>query len=172
MKDLFIDKSILSIKPENEHSNWRINFDGVLNIHGNGTVAILISSTCALHPIGINLRFSCIYMTKHEACITSLEVALDMNAKDLVVYGDYILIISQFIREWDRNQELAKYKGSLRGFLLSIFQLSVAFKKCLLMLWQHCLLWLRYPKKLIYALSRSTVMVGHILPQCWIRAGW
>lgn len=39
-------------------------------------------------------------MAEYEACIAGLESALNLNVKDLKVYVDPILIISQSTREW------------------------------------------------------------------------
>lgn len=39
-------------------------------------------------------------MTEYEACIAGLEAALDLNVKDIEVYGDSILIINQPTGEW------------------------------------------------------------------------
>lgn len=39
-------------------------------------------------------------MVKYEVCIAGLMAAIHMNVKDLEVYGDSILIISQSTAEW------------------------------------------------------------------------
>lgn len=115
MIDLFPDEPILNIEIEEDHSNWRMYFDEAVNIHGNGIEAIPISPTGAQYAVGIKLR--CLYtnnIPKYEGYITGLEATLDMNAKDLEVYGDSILIISQSTKEWGvKSPELAKNKGYL-----------------------------------------------------------
>lgn len=93
MMDLFPDESILNIESEEENTEWRMYFDGAVNIHGSGIWAVLVSPTGAHYPVAVKLRFPCTNnMAEYEACIAGLEAALDMNVKDLKVYGDSILI--------------------------------------------------------------------------------
>lgn len=99
MTDLLLDEFILNIGTEKEHSNWRIYSDGAVNIHGIGIGVILISLVGAHYLVATKLRFSCTNSTaEYEACIAGLEAALDMNVKDLEVYRNFILIISQSTR--------------------------------------------------------------------------
>lgn len=59
-------------------------------------------------------------MAEDEACMAGLEVALDMNAKNLEVYGDSILVTIQFTGEWRvESPELAKHKRYLTWSMLS-----------------------------------------------------
>lgn len=76
-----------------------MDFDGVVNIHGNGILAILISLAGAHYPIAIKLRFPYTnIMAEYEAWIAGLEAAWGMNVKDLED-GDSIPIINQAIGE-------------------------------------------------------------------------
>lgn len=96
MTDLFLDESILSIELEEKQSNWRIYIDGVVNVHGSGIGAVLISPAREHYHVAIKLRFPHATKTaEYEACIAGLEAAMDMNTKDLEVYRDSILIINQ-----------------------------------------------------------------------------
>lgn len=53
-------------------------------------------------------------MAEEKTRIAGLEAALDINVKDLEVYGDCIMIISQSIWEWGvKDPELPKYKDYL-----------------------------------------------------------
>lgn len=71
-------------------------FDWVVNVHGNGIGIVFIFSICAPFPIATQMRFPRTNNTvEHEVCITELKVALHMKIKDVEVYGDSILIISQ-----------------------------------------------------------------------------
>lgn len=94
MTDLFPDESILNIETEEEYPNRHMCFDGAVNVHGNGIKAILISPAGAHFPMAIKLRFPCTNnIVKYEAYLQSRS-RLNMNVKDLKVYGDSILIIS------------------------------------------------------------------------------
>lgn len=43
-------------------------------------------------------------MADYEACIVGFKAALDINVKDVEVYGNSILIISQFKGEWEESR--------------------------------------------------------------------
>lgn len=85
-------------------------FDGAVNIHDNGIVVVFISTVGAHFQVTMQLKFSFTNnIPKQEACITGLKMDLDMSIKDLEVFKDSILIISQPIREWEvRNLVLVK----------------------------------------------------------------
>lgn len=71
MIDLFIDEFVLNIETQKEYPNWRIYFDGAVNVHWNGG-AILISLVGAQFPVAIKLRFPYTSnMTEYEACSVS-----------------------------------------------------------------------------------------------------
>lgn len=82
MTDLFLDESIMNESKE-EHSNWHMYFDGMINIHGSGIRAILISPTGVHYPVAIKLRFPCTKnIAELAACTAGFEAVLDMNIKD------------------------------------------------------------------------------------------
>ena len=71
-------------------------FDGATNQNGSGIGVLLIS------PKGVHIPFSGRFnfpttnnVTEYEACIMGLHVALGLEVKELEVYGDLTLIISQ-----------------------------------------------------------------------------
>ena len=64
-------------------------------------------------------------MAKYEACIYGVEAALAAGAKDLLVYGDSLLVISQANEEWKvKEKRLKPYNGYLKT-------LMKGFDKCL-----------------------------------------
>lgn len=89
--------------------NWRFYFDGALNLYGNGIGAVLISPEGDFYPVAVHLKFPCTNnMVEYKACIIGLQAALDLKIKNLEVYGDSILIISQVFGERTiKNPELA-----------------------------------------------------------------
>ena len=64
-------------------------------------------------------------MAEYEACIYGVEVALAAGAKNLLVYRDSLLVISQANEEWEVKEERLKlYNGYLKT-------LKKGFDKCL-----------------------------------------
>ena len=64
-------------------------------------------------------------MAEYEACIYGVEAALAAGAKDMLVYEDSILVISQANEEWEVKEERLKpYNGYLKI-------LMKGFDKCL-----------------------------------------
>ena len=64
-------------------------------------------------------------MAEYKACIYGVEAALATRAKDLLVYGDSLLVISQANEEWKVKKERSKpYNGYLKT-------LMKGFDKCL-----------------------------------------
>ncbi|XP_075095261.1 uncharacterized protein LOC142173547 [Nicotiana tabacum] len=69
----FLDEEVNSIEVIPEDSNaWKIFFDGVVNAKGVEISAILISPT---------------------ACIMGMNMAVDLDVKELLIMGDFDLII-------------------------------------------------------------------------------
>ena len=64
-------------------------------------------------------------MTEYEACIYGVEAALIAGAKDLLVYRDFLLIISQANEEWEVKEERLK---PYHGYLKTLIKV---FDKCL-----------------------------------------
>lgn len=85
---------------EDEHPNWWLYFDGAVNVHGNGAGVVLISPRGDHYPVAVQLKFSCTNnMAEYEACSIGLQATLDMRIRDVEVYEDSILIISQVTGE-------------------------------------------------------------------------
>lgn len=57
MANLFLEESILNTEREEEHPNWRMYLNGVVNIHRNWIRAILISPSGAHYPMAVKLTF-------------------------------------------------------------------------------------------------------------------
>jgi ribonuclease HI len=57
---------------------------------------VIISPKKKQYLVLVRLQFECTNnTTEYEACIISLEVALELKVKKLEVYGDSMLIICQ-----------------------------------------------------------------------------
>lgn len=97
--DFFPDESIMSVESEEAQPKWRMYLDGAVNIHGNGIGAVIICPIAA-HSRRKKLKFPCTNnIAEYKACIIGLKEALDMSIKDLEVFADSILIISQSMEE-------------------------------------------------------------------------
>ena len=92
IKGDFLDEDIVGIKLE----SWKIYFDGATNQNGSGIGFLLIS------PKGTHIPFSCKLnfpttnnAIEYEAFIMGLQAAVGLRVKELEVYGDLALILSQ-----------------------------------------------------------------------------
>ena len=66
-------------------------------------------------------------MAEYEACIYGIEAALATGAKDLLVYGDSLLVINQANEEWEvKKERLKPYNSYLKTLMRG-------FNKCLFM---------------------------------------
>ena len=67
-----------------------------MNNRGAGLGVILVMPEGETVPMTKKLDFKVINnMAEYEACIYGVEAALAVGAKDLLVYGDSLLVISQ-----------------------------------------------------------------------------
>ncbi|XP_070019542.1 uncharacterized protein [Nicotiana sylvestris] len=62
-------------------------FDGAANFKGEGIGVVLVSETGQHHLVSVKLKFSCTNnMAEYEACILGLNLAIDMNIKELLIF--------------------------------------------------------------------------------------
>nr|XP_023911090.1 uncharacterized protein LOC112022702 [Quercus suber] len=88
----FPNEGIMGIKVE----SWRMYFDGATNHNGSGIGVLLISSKGTHIPFSGRLNFPATNNAiEYEACIMGLRAILGLGVKELEVYGDSVLIISQ-----------------------------------------------------------------------------
>ena len=110
-----------------ECHEWKLYFDGAVNNKGVGLGVILVTLKGETIPIAKKLDFKVTNnMAEYEACIYGVEAALTAGAKDLLVYGDSLLVISQANEEWEvKEKRLKPYNGYLktliRGFTKCLF---------------------------------------------------
>jgi ribonuclease HI len=104
------DEDVIVIENRGGESDmWTLYFDGVVNVSGNGAGAVVISPENKQYPVSARLLFECTNNTaEYEACIIGLEVALELKAKKLEVFGDSLLIICQVKGEWQTKDEKLK----------------------------------------------------------------
>ncbi|XP_070022720.1 uncharacterized protein [Nicotiana sylvestris] len=85
--------SIEEVVPD-DHPAWKMYFDGDVNIKGVGIGAILISPIRHHYPAMTRLWFFC-NMVEYEACIMGLKMVIHLDVHELLVMGDYDLLIRQ-----------------------------------------------------------------------------
>ena len=79
-----------------ECCEWKLYFDGAVNNKGAGLGLILVTPEEETIPMAKKLDFKVTNnMAEYEAYIYGVEVALAAGTKDLLVYRDFLLIISQ-----------------------------------------------------------------------------
>ncbi|XP_065630202.1 uncharacterized protein LOC136067816 [Quercus suber] len=88
----FLDEDIIAIEVE----SWKMYFDEAKNQNRSGIGVLLISPNGTYIPFSGKLNFPATNnVTKYKACIIGLRAALGLGVKELEVYGDLALIISQ-----------------------------------------------------------------------------
>ena len=98
----FLDEDIMGIEVE----SWKMYFDGATNQNGSGIGVLLISTKGTHIPFSSRLNFPATNnTTEYEACIMGLQVAFGLGVKELKVYGDLALIISQIQNKWKIKEE-------------------------------------------------------------------
>ena len=104
----------------------KLYFDVVVINRGVGLGVILVTLGGETIPMAKKLDFKVTNnMAEYEACIYGVEAALVAEAKDLLVYRDSLLVISQANEEWKVKEERLKpYNGYLKTLMMG-------FAKCL-----------------------------------------
>ena len=77
---------------------------------------VLVSPKGQQIPVSVKLNFGCSNnVTKYEACIVGLQVALEFGTCDLSIFGDSLLIISQIKVKWQaRDTKLCLLEFQLK----------------------------------------------------------
>ena len=79
-----------------EVESWKMYFDEAANQNGSGIGGLLISPQGTHIPFFGRLNFPATNNAiEYEACIMGLQAPLGLGVKELEVYGDSALIISQ-----------------------------------------------------------------------------
>ena len=90
-----------------------------MNNRGTRLEVILVMLEGKSIPMAKKLDFKVTNnMVEYEACIYGVEAA---GAKDLLVYGDSLLVISQTNKEWEVKEERLKPYNSYLKFLMKDF---------------------------------------------------
>ena len=117
----FSDEDIMKIEVE----SWKMYFDGATNQNGSG-IGVLLTSPIGTHiPFSGRLHF---LATKYEDCIMGLRAALGLGVKELEVYGNSTLLISQIQNRWKIKEErLMPYHECLQKWALKFSKIQYQY---------------------------------------------
>eukprot|EP00261_Vitis_vinifera_P026846 XP_010660447.1 PREDICTED: uncharacterized protein LOC104881573 [Vitis vinifera] len=114
--DDFPDEQYVSVT---SIAGWRLYFDGFANQSGFGIGILLISPQGYHIPRSVRLAFFDHHqlmnnVVEYEACITGLEIALDLGVRQLEIHRDSNLVIQQTQGIWrTRDEKLKPYHAYL-----------------------------------------------------------
>ncbi|GKV44628.1 hypothetical protein SLEP1_g51790 [Rubroshorea leprosula] len=123
----FLDEDILVVKVEFDLDNWKLFFDGAINRLGCGLGVVLVSPKGDHFLIAKKLDFACTNnIVEYKACIAGIYAALDMNVRDLEIYGDSALIICQTNGNWQtKDPKLNPYHQYLETLVKKFIFISL-----------------------------------------------
>jgi ribonuclease HI len=102
----FLDEKILTTKVSNL---WRMYFNGTANQYGYEIGVLLVAPDGSHIPLFVKLNFPVTNnVAKYEACILGLEALLAIEVREVEVYWDLALIISQAQKIWKTKEEHLK----------------------------------------------------------------
>ncbi|XP_057962291.1 uncharacterized protein LOC131153858 [Malania oleifera] len=120
MEFKFPDQDIDSLtQREEDLEEWMMLFDGAVNVWGDGIGVVLISPDGKNYLVVAKLIFPCTNnIAKYEACILSLQTALDRGVKRLIVRGDSTLVVHQLTGEWEtQDSKLVPYREHIQKMI-------------------------------------------------------
>jgi ribonuclease HI len=92
--------------PTNQPEHWVMYFDGSLKLDGGGAGVLFIS----LRGEQLKYLFQILFEVsnneaEYEALLHRLHLAISLGIKQLLVYGDSLLVVQQVDKEWDINKD-------------------------------------------------------------------
>ena len=121
----FSDEDIIGIEVE----SWKMYFDGATNQNGSGIRVLIISPKGTHIPFFGRLNFPTTNnANEYEACIIGLRVALGLGVKELEVFGDLTLIVSQIQNKWKIKEErLMLYHECFQKWVLKFIKIQYQY---------------------------------------------
>ncbi|XP_066316385.1 uncharacterized protein [Miscanthus floridulus] len=91
-------------------------FDGALNINSASAGILFITSTKDKLRYVLWIHFAASNNTaEYEACLHGLRIAIELDVKCLMVYGDSALVINQLNKDWScSNDKMDAYCTEIR----------------------------------------------------------
>ena len=98
----FPDEHLIAI----EVQGWHMYFDGAVNSKGASVGVILITLEGEMIPMAKRLEFEVTNnQAEYEACIFGMEALRSAGAKEVIVYGDSMLVVKQVSKEWEVKED-------------------------------------------------------------------
>ncbi|XP_074277875.1 uncharacterized protein LOC141601486 [Silene latifolia] len=90
---------------------WRMYFDGAARRDGAGAGVVFISPQNHVMPYSFTLtQFCSNNVAEYQALILGLQMAIEVSVRDMDIYGDSQLVISQVLDEYEvRKEDLIPY---------------------------------------------------------------
>jgi len=100
------------VDEERKEGSWSLDFDGAHSSMGSGAGIVSRSLDNETTLFSYKLEFDCTNnIAEYEALILGINLAIDMNIKNLHVKGDSNLIVSQVNSNFiSKNTRLKKYR--------------------------------------------------------------
>ena len=116
------DKEVQQLEEAGE--NWILYTDGASNIRGTGLGILLKSPQGDIIPLSISCEFQATNNeAEYEALIAGLQLAKDMEIKNIQVFVDSLLLTNHFNGSYAvKGEKLAKYLEILKK-LSSYFEI-------------------------------------------------
>jgi ribonuclease HI len=110
--NMFILENSPFIDEERKEGSWGLDFDGAHSSTGSGAGIVLRSPDNETTLFSYRLEFDCTNnIAEYEALILGINLAIDMNIKNLHVKGDSDLIVSQVNKKFAaKNPRLKQYR--------------------------------------------------------------
>jgi ribonuclease HI len=92
--------------PDSSLEHWKMYFDGSLNINGAraGVYFILSPGDKLSYVLRIHFKASN-NAAEYEAALHGIRIAVELDIKWFMVFGDSALIINQVNKDWDYTSE-------------------------------------------------------------------
>ncbi|XP_074301285.1 uncharacterized protein LOC141632659 [Silene latifolia] len=90
---------------------WQMYFDGAVRRDGAGAGVVIISPQNHVMPYSFTLtQFCSNNVAEYQALILGLQMAIEIGVRDMDIYGDSQLVISQVLDEYEvRKEDLIPY---------------------------------------------------------------
>jgi ribonuclease HI len=108
--------------PTNQPEHWVMYFDGSLKLSGGGVGVLFISLRGEQLKYVLQILFEVSNnKAEYEALLHGQRVAISLGIKQLLVYGNSLLVVQQVNKEWDIN------KDTMDAYIMEIRKLEKKF---------------------------------------------
>jgi ribonuclease HI len=107
MVDFIVEWTVINTPvSDSSPEQWKMYFDGSLNINDAGVAVYFISPSGDRLSYVLRIHFKASNnVTEYEAAMHGLRIAVELGIKRLMVFGDSTLVINQVNKDWDCTSE-------------------------------------------------------------------